>query len=196
MSKLREQYVKSVKPDAYSLRLLLVCILFSLIGCNRSSNWTSDDVPTLPSRINGASDKVIIDLQKKLSQNHIEVISIGQEFMISAPAKILFYDESPRITWAAFEQLNDIAYYLRQFRKVEVHVNAYSSKYQSVEREQALTTARARAVGNYLRSQGIDSRFIFTQGMGSNKPILSTCGLGGDKSPNARVEIIFRETIV
>lgn len=178
------------------LRVLLVLIFFGLSGCNRNSSWINDDVPPLPSRINGAADKLVIDLQKKLSQNHIQVITIGQEFMVSAPAKILFYDESPRITWAAYDQLNDIAYFLRQFRKVEVHINAYSSKYQSVERERALTTARARAVARYLGSQGIDSRFIFTQGMGSDKPILATCGLGGDKSPNARVEIIFRETIV
>lgn len=64
----------------------------------------------------------------------------------------------------------------------------------SVKRERALTLARSRVVSEYLWSQGVDSRIIFTQGLGSDKPITSYT-LGGDRSPNARVEITFRRAV-
>ena len=49
-------------------------------------------------------------------------------------------------------------------------------------------------VGEYFWSQGIDSRFIFTQGLGSDKPVVSFTQ-GGDSSPNARIEITFRDAV-
>ncbi len=58
----------------------------------------------------------------------------------------------------------------------------------------ALTLARARAVGDYLWSQGVDSRFIFTHGLGSDKPIVAFTEKG-DKSPNSRIEITFRDAV-
>jgi intracellular multiplication protein IcmN len=63
-----------------------------------------------------------------------------------------------------------------------------------VQRERALTLARSRVVGEYLWSQGIDSRLIFTAGLGSDKPI-TRFSPSGDVSPNARVEITFRDAV-
>jgi intracellular multiplication protein IcmN len=64
----------------------------------------------------------------------------------------------------------------------------------SVTRERALTLARSRVVGEYLWSQGVDSRFIFTQGLGSDKPIMRFTQ-GGDFSLNSRIEITFRDSV-
>ena len=83
---------------------------------------------------------------------------------------------------------------MQQFRKITIHVNAFSSQFVSERREHALTLARAKTVAEYLWSQGIDSRFIFTQGSGSDKPIVVSKG-GGDLSPNARIEISFRRAL-
>jgi len=49
---------------------------------------------------------------------------------------------------------------MKQFRKVGVNVTGYSSEYVSVKRERALALARARAVADYLWSQGIDSHWF------------------------------------
>ena len=64
----------------------------------------------------------------------------------------------------------------------------------SPKREHALTQARAREVADYLWSQGIDTRFIFTQGSGSDKPIGAFIERG-DASPNSRIEITFRQAV-
>lgn len=131
----------------------------------------------------------------KFNKRGIKVITIGQNYLISIPASALFEDQTPHLTWASYGVLNDVAVFLKQFRKVAINITGYSSKYVSVQRERALTLARTRVVGEYLWSQGVDSRFIFTEGLGSDKPVVSFTQ-GGDSSPNARIEITFRRAVI
>jgi intracellular multiplication protein IcmN len=171
-------------------------LVFILAGCAQPTYEPMDDSDSLPRKIDGASDKTRIELQRKLNQKSIRTITIGQGYLINIPAKNLFYLNSPRLTAASYETLQNVVAYLKQYRKVEVHVTAFSSPSLNDDRDRALTRARAKEVAEYLWSQGIDSRFIFDQGLGSEKPISSNCGVGNDTSLNARVEISFRETLV
>lgn len=175
-------------------RLLLLCCI-CLIGCNRGTYQPTDDSFRLPSKVSGTSDSAVITLQKDFKSRGIKVVTIGSDYLISIPSAMLFADQSPRIFWKSYGILNDVVFFLKQFRKVAVNVTSYSNKYVSVKREQALTLARARAVANYLWSQGIDSRFIFTEGAGGEKPIIAMPE-GADHSVNSRIEITFRDAIV
>ncbi|MBA2648247.1 MAG: OmpA family protein [Legionella sp.] len=175
------------------IQLLGLFALLEISGCRRAT-YVNDVVPSLPCKVEGACDATIIKFIDSLTKSGITVITMGQSFLISIPACALFEDETPHLACSSYGLLNDIASFLKQFRKIEIHVTSYSSKYISVQRERALTLARSRVVGEYLWSQGIDSRFIFTQGLGSDKPIVSSL-LGGDRSPNARIEITFRRAV-
>lgn len=177
-----------------SARLLALIALIHLAGCSRTVQ-SSADLVNLPTQVDGASDAGIISLQARLSKAAINVISLGQDYLVVIPSGLLFATQSPRLTWESYQVLNEVVCYLQQFRKVSVNVRAFSSKYVSKEREHALTLARAEAVAEYLWSQGIDSRFIFTQGAGSDKPIVAF-KTRGDLSPNSRIEISFRRAIV
>lgn len=149
----------------------------------------------MPYKVDDARDSARVTIQQeRLNDRGIQVITLGQEYLVSIPASLLFADQSPRIKWGSYPLLTDTACYLKQFRKITVHVTAYSSKYVSSQREHALTLARATAVANYLWSQGIDSRFIFAHGLGSNKPITRIKN-GSDLSRNSRIEITFRDAI-
>ena len=152
------------------------------------------DLPRLPEQV-ALSDAQIATLEKRMAERGVEIVSVGQDYLISVPALSLFGNQSPRLTWESYDLLNGISCYLRQFRKVDVNVAAFTSRYISAQREQALSTARAEVVARYLWSQGIESRLLFTQGMGSDKPIV-TAARAEDKSPNARVEITFRRAVV
>ncbi len=177
--------------------MLLVAGLSALLGlsaCHRTKAASRTETPDLPCKVYGASDKAIIAMQADFNKNGIRVISIGQNYLISIPSAMLFTNQSPHLKWASYGLLNNVVCYLKQFRKVAVTVTTYSSKYLSFHREKALTLTRSRAVGDYLWSQGIDSRFIFTQGLASDKPIISSLA-GGDGSPNSRVEISFRRAV-
>lgn len=166
--------------------------MLGLSGCHRHNQYSEPQV--LPYKVAGANDCKVINMQTQFKKYSVRVITIGQDYLVSIPSKQLFANESPRLTWESYKLLNGVACYLKQFRKIAVTVTAFSNPCGSQKRARALTLARARAVGDYLWSQGVDSRFIFTQGLGSDKPIMSFTG-AGDLSPNSRVEITFRDAV-
>jgi intracellular multiplication protein IcmN len=175
-----------------------IWIVFVLLSACQSTPTPSiiRDEAILPEQV-ARGDAEIITLERRLSERGVQIVSVGQDYLLSISVLSLFGDQSPRLTWAAYDELNEIACYLRQFRKVGVEVTGYASRYVSSEREHALSSARAEAVANYLWSQGIDTRLLFSQGVGDDKPIVMAArARSGDKSPNARIEITFRRTIV
>lgn len=174
--------------------LVLACALVFIAGCKPKAIRPIDDTIPLPTQVAGAADARIVWFERRLAQSGVRVMSLGQEYMLSIPSRLLFESQSPQLTWASYRVLNEIACYLQQFRKVSITINAFSSQYVSREREHALTLARARAISKYLWSQNIESRFIFTHGLGSDKPI-STLKQHGDGSPNSRIEITFRRAV-
>lgn len=172
----------------------LIALCF-IVSCGSKDYFALDpEIPKWPCRVTGACDASIIKYMKKLRRKGVTVINIGEDFMISIPATFLFDPQTPHMKWRSYKLLNEVAIFLKQFRKITIYVDSYSSKYVSPQRERALTLARSRVVSEYLWSQGVDSRFIFTQGLGSDKPIMANTS-GGDYSANARVEIKFRRAV-
>jgi len=175
-------------------KLAAFLAFLAVAGCQNHAGMQMDDVDKLPTHVDGAYDPQIIALQAKLAKDGVHVISMGQDYLLIIPSALIFPDQSPQLTWGSYQLLNDVVCYLQQFRKINVNVNAYSSKYVSPQREHTLTLARARTVAEYLWSQDIDSRFIFTQGLGSDKPI-GTFSQQGDDSAISRIEITFRRAV-
>lgn len=178
--------------------LLQAVALFAfsmLASCSKENYALDPEPPKWPCKVQGACDTTIMQYMNNLNQKGVKVVSIGQDYMISIPATFLFEPQTPHIKWKSYALLNEVAVFLKQFRKISIYITSYSSKYVSVQREKALTIARSRVVSEYLWSQGIDSRFIFTQGLGSDKPIIASTS-GGDFSANARIEITFRRAVV
>lgn len=173
---------------------LLFMMSVCLGGCFKSKVAVAPIPRTLPYKVEVASDRTVIYMQKKIEKQGAQVITLGQDYLVSLPAQLLFPDQSPQLTWGSYQLLNDVACYLQQFRMIAVNVTAYSSQYMSEKREKALTLARAKAVASYLWSQGVDSRFIFTEGLGSDKPIIGMAKQL-DSSPNSRIEITFRHVV-
>ncbi len=181
---------------SYKRVLWITSILFLLTGCHRgvSRLYVTKEPNPLPTRVAGTQDRATMIILHRLSKHGVRVITIGQDYLIVIPSNRLFAGQSPRIKWLSYTVLNDVVCYLKQFRKVSVDVTAFSSKYVSPTRERALTAARSRVVADYLWSQDIDSRFAFTRGLGSDKPIIAG-DQGGDSSLNSRVEITFRNAV-
>lgn len=176
------------------IKIVVFLALFELVACQKGGYVYQPEPPKLPCKVQGACDARIHKLMTQLNRRGVRVITVGQNYLISVPAGALFADQTPRLTWASYGLLNEVALLLKQFRKIAITITSYSSPYQSTQREHALTLARSRVVSEYLWTQGVDSRFIFTQGAGSDKPIMSL-QQGGDKSANARVEITFRRAV-
>lgn len=186
MNAIIKRYCRIIKSLVFGLIILLTLCL------SACEHYVPEGTPKLPRKVMCASDDQIMALKKKLEKSHVQVITIGSEYLISIPASILFPSRSPRLTWKSYATLNLVVKFLRQFRKISVNVTGYGTPCYSEVRERALTKERARVVADYIGSQGIDSRFIFTVGLGSDKPIMSATR-GSEYSLNSRIEITFRE---
>ena len=156
----------SVKIDGFRSLISVALLCVWCIGC--APHHIVDDSPGLPVQGVRSSERMIIALQKKMSQEGIRVITLGQNYL---------------------------ACYLQQFRKISININSFSSCYKSKHRAYALTLARARVLGDYLGSQGLDSRFIFTRGLGNGTYIVEHAK-EDDFSPNSRIEITFRSAVL
>lgn len=172
--------------------ILLVMILIS--GCHSSNPYIIDS-DKLPKHIAGSTDAQIAKLERILTSKGVKIITIGQMKLVSIPSGLVFYEQSPRIKWASYELLNLVAEYLCKFRKISLYVNAYNDCYLSQKRTKALTLTRSREIANYLWSQNVRTRLIFTRGMGNDKPIVSHTECS-DISPNSRIEIVFRRAVI
>lgn len=176
--------------------LLLTILVFP--GCHRRIPLPplDDNTYKMPRRITGASDAAVNRMITKFNQGKVvKVVSIGSDYLIAIPSSVLFYNQSPRLQWSSYLVLNRVVRFSGEFRKVAITITCYTSRYVSDRREHALALARARAVGDYFWNQGVDARFIFTQGAGSDKPI-TYYTQSGDASPSSRIEITFRDAIV
>jgi intracellular multiplication protein IcmN len=193
--------VDMIKKSSKLFSLLKLICLFSafsaLVSCQSKIHWpftskqAAEKREAIPYKVKGASDENRIKLKRKLDKSGAQVITMGQDYLISIPSASLFYYEAPRIKWASYPLLNIVADYLKQFRKVSVSVIAHTVNTNNERRSFALSTARARNVADYLNSQAIDARLIITEGLGSEKPIFS------ENTPNnSRIEITFRDVIV
>lgn len=172
--------------------------MFGIGGCRSKTpiDWSdpTEGMP-VPKHVKGASDEERAKLKAILTRKGVTVITMGQEYLISIPSNTLFYHKSPRVRWESYGLLNDVACYLKQFRKVSMSVIAHTPKTDFEKRNQSLSVARARNVADYLWSQAIDARFVSMQGMGSEKPIYNRADIGANVN-NDRVEITFRNVIV
>jgi len=177
----------------YISMLMVVLILCMMNGCQNHRAWHSlmDSEPRLPHQVAGSSDSLMRAFEKRFKKENVRVVVMGDNYLISVPTDSIFVDQSPRMSWGSYALLNDLACYLRLYRKVSVHVSTYVSQYDTTRREHALALARSNAVSNYLWSQDVESRFIFSYGQGSEKPIEFKSSQN-DRAENARIEITFR----
>lgn len=188
-----QRHIKTRSFTLYPIsRGVIFFLTLGLVACG----YRQAPIPAenLPYKIAGSSAKIKSMLEDRFKKNGIQLIIMGQNFLISIPSNRLFPAQSPELTWESYAILNDVACYLRQYRIIAMDVRAYTVPCVSPRREHALTLTRSRMVADYLWSQGVDSRFIFTQGQGSDKPIVGFVK-GGEDSPNARIEITFRNAV-
>lgn len=179
-----------VKPKIWYIVVLANLLLFSCAQNKYAPIQVSSSLK-LPKKVRFASDQNIMRFEQKLAKCGVKVITIGQNYMISIPANLLFPNLTPRLEWKGQVILTNVGDFLKQFRKVTLYIRGFTGKYFSTKRERALTLARARAVANNLWEQNIDSRFIFIEGIGADKPIKQTSQNGR----NARIEIVFRDIV-
>jgi intracellular multiplication protein IcmN len=189
------QRKSNIKIIALNMIKSVSCLFlgFLLVACGSSTRFIPSQ-HELPAHL-PPPDPVKLKFLQKLEQEQIQVIQQGQYVLIRIPSVLLFAKHSPVILWPGYTYLNDVVCYIKSFRKVEVSVNSYDSCCDKHQRMLALTSLRASNVADYLLSQSIDTRIIFTRGMANDKPIVKE-NSGDAYFANSRIEILFKEEII
>ena len=169
---------------------LILCL--GLLACASHESYR-DNEPRLPTHLEPV-DPQKVQLERRLIAQRLQVIQIGQHVLIDIPAALIFNQHSPKISSHSYGILNDVACYIRSYRKVEINVHVHDFCIDKQERMPSLTRARSGAVANYLITQGIDSRLVITRGMSNDKPIMNNV-CNQNVLANSRIEISFKDEI-
>lgn len=193
------------------LQWLVIVISILVTSCthpqrvSRNGSWlekadsvtATADVTTGIVQRKHVSDRITRKLAQKLKKEGVDIVTVGQDYRLIVPIQKLFYNTSPRVMPSAFGTLNLVVDYLKQYQKVTVRVSAYSSDSDSA-RAGALSLARARTVADYIWSQDVDARLVYTQAH-SVESGLDCCKQEVDRAredSRSHLEIIFRNRIL
>jgi outer membrane protein OmpA-like peptidoglycan-associated protein len=129
-------------------------------------------------------------LRQKLQGTGVSVTRQGDNIILNMPGNITFQTNSADINANFYNVLNSVVLVLNEFNKTLIDVYGHTDSTGSDAINQPLSERRASSVGQYLISQGIDSRRVATQGFGKTRPIASNDTPEG-RSQNRRVELML-----
>lgn len=136
---------------------------------------TADTSPTV---VVAYKPKILLDLVK-------ENIKTGKTFEIK---DLLFQADSAKLNPQSFGILDDVFGFLKANENLIVEIGGHTNNIPSDEYCNKLSTARAKAVAEYLINKGINPSKIQFKGYGKTSPIMSNKTAYG-RMKNQRVEI-------
>lgn len=128
------------------------------------------------------------ELRRETAGTGVEVVRQGDELTLRMPSGITFaqgrYDIQPQFR----QTLNEVASTLGSYERTYIDVLGHTSSEGTDAFNQTLSEQRARSVADYLRTQGVQSARIETQGYGETQ-LLNDENDETERAANRRVEI-------
>ena len=130
-------------------------------------------------------------LKQRLEQRGIQLVIVADNILLILPSDQFFDHNSPNRIVANDFILNDVARLLRRVQKVEIKISAYTDRSQSPARAEGLTRQQAHDIAHYLSKQGVDARFLVSDGFGQRSPVATNNTQRG-RLLNRRIVISLR----
>ena len=127
-------------------------------------------------------------LRQQLEGTGVSVTRYGDEIVLNLPGNITFATDSTELRPDFLDVLDSVAIVLRKYEKTMIEITGHTDSTGAASYNQQLSERRADSVARYLRSTGIMSARIATEGLGEHYPIASNSTPGG-RSQNRRVEL-------
>lgn len=127
-------------------------------------------------------------LRDKLQGTSVSVTRTETSIILNMPGNISFPSGQYAILPSFYDVLNSVALVLKEFDKTSVKISGHTDSTGSFELNQTLSENRARAVADYLASQGVSRARLHSYGYGPRYPIASNDSDAG-RAANRRVEI-------
>ena len=123
--------------------------------------------------------------EKAVPELRVETLKSGQTIQLK---KLYFKADSTNIELPSYPTLNEVAKFLKSNPKVIVEVGGHTNNIPAHDFCDRLSTARAKAVADYLISRGVDQERVVYKGYGKRKPITTNKTKDG-RNKNQRVEL-------
>ncbi|RMH41506.1 MAG: OmpA family protein [Alphaproteobacteria bacterium] len=154
--------------SAAGLALLSACADGTFAGMNFVAGSETDE---------GEFGKAVNHNLALMTNERNAVISLARRFAEEVPTTVTFAFDSARLDENAKAVLRQQADWIRQFPEVRFRVYGHTDKVGSEAYNKALGLRRARAVVNYLVSQGVSrSRLEAVVSFGETQPLIVTEG--------------------
>lgn len=174
--------------------MMIGAMILLLMAACHGNGYVDEGPMQLPSH-KKERDPYRLKQEQRLKLEGVTLIQTGQYTMVSIPAGLIFAQHSPKISWGSYSILNDVACYIRMFRKVELEVAVFEYCQDTRARIWALSLARASEVARYLVGQGIDGRIVIARGLGNDKPVMANDCSNASSLANSRIEISFKDEL-
>ena len=127
---------------------------------------------------------------KKELEQYAKVQDVARGTVITLSGGVLFASGKAELLPGAQDKLNHVAEFLKSSPR-PVSIEGYTDSRGSPKKNQALSEKRARAVADYLASQGVPADRLQAVGKGESSPIASNSTSSG-RAENRRVEIVLQ----
>ena len=176
------------------LLLGVCCLLLSACGGGAVSNTPTAYGDAQPNTLHVIWQRLFGQhktLKQRLEQHGIQVVIVADNILIILPTDLFYYANSPNRIIANDFILNDVARLLRRVQKVAIRISAYTDRGDSPARAVGLTRQQAHDIAHYLSRQGVDARFLVSDGFGQRDPV-ATNNTPRGRLLNRRIVISLR----
>ncbi|MEY4580100.1 MAG: hypothetical protein RL701_4803 [Pseudomonadota bacterium] len=130
-------------------------------------------------------------MERLSSANAAQVKQDTRGTVITLSGNVLFASGKSALLPGAQNSLNQVADALKDQSDAKILIEGHTDSRGSEELNMRLSQARAEAVGSYLKSRGLPSEQIITQGVGPSRPVADNASVEG-RANNRRVEIVIQ----
>lgn len=113
-----------------------------------------------------------------------------EQFKATAQSEILFKFDSYELNEEAQKMLSDLCNIITEIPNTKIKIIGHTDNIGEKQYNIILSKNRAAAVGNYLRTAGIETNNITEDGKGYSEPIADNTSEAG-RAKNRRVEIFI-----
>ncbi len=127
-------------------------------------------------------------LRAELQRTGVSLKRNGNKLELVMPGNLTFKSSSSDINSNFYEVLDSVAKVLKEYDETKVFVSGHTDNTGKDSYNMTLSRDRADSVAKYLKSRGVQSSRLTTEGFGSKYPLTTNSTSQGRES-NRRVEI-------
>ena len=131
-------------------------------------------------------DKQAEEMKRQMPNAQVE--RVGEGIKITFGSDILFDVDSYQLKPETKRQLTEFSQTLNKYEDTDIRIEGHADATGSTDHNLTLSDRRAKAVGDFLETQGVKSSRVNEKGYGESQPVADNTTEAG-RSKNRRVDV-------